>query len=133
MYKKDYLLRIIEEVVKIIGKILGLIKERDFDKAEKLLNESYQLIEIDREYNDLPVHDLIKKMEMNEISYKKMEAVADLIKVEGDLQKAEGKTGFKDYYLKALAIYDYLERNDTTYSFERANKIDNMHNIIDLT
>ena len=131
MFKKDYLLRIIEEIIRIIGRILHLIKEGDFDKAEKMLKEAYELIEVNEDWKNISITALIQLMEKKEFSYSKMEIIADLIKVEGDIVKAQGKEGYHDLYIKALAIYEYLDQNDVTYSFERADKIIKLKNIVE--
>lgn len=55
-----------------------------------------------------------------------MELIADLFAAEGDILSAKGDPDDYDMYVKALALYEYIDLHHTVYSFERTGKIGRM-------
>lgn len=128
MYRRDYILRLIEETARFIAKILGLLKEEKYDEAEKWLLKGYDLLHADR---DKLLHsdpsDIVMELEKKQgYDLTRMELVADLIAMEGEILSFKKEPGARNMRLKALAIYEYIELNHTIYSFERTDKIARM-------
>jgi len=127
MFKKDYLLRLIEEAVKLLAKAMNLINESDLENAKKQIAKTYEILKANHEWQKLPITDMIKAMENADFDEHRMEIMADLLKVESDFKRAEDKFDEShELLIKSLAIYEYLDQTSTTYSFERVAKIDKL-------
>lgn len=125
MFKKDYLLRLIEEAVKLLAKAMNLINESDLENAEKQIAKTYKILRANPEWQKLPIAEMIKAMENADFDEHRMEVMADLLKVESDFKKADNDSSQShELLIKSLAIYEYLDKTSTTYSFERVAKID---------
>lgn len=127
MFKKDYLLRLIEEAIRLLAKAANLIDKNDLENAEKQIAKTYEVLKANPEWSDMKITDLIKTMENAAFDDHRMEIVADLFQVEAQLKETEHKDQ-EAYQLlvKALAIYEYLDKTSTTYSFERMTKMDEL-------
>lgn len=126
MFQKDYILRIIEELAKLLARVLGLIKNNDFEPAENLLEKAYELLKLDRSWKDKSIPEIIKHLNSMESSFGQMEAIADILRTEGDFYFAQERPEAEQYWLKALAIYEYIEKSDKVFSFERNNKLNDL-------
>jgi hypothetical protein len=128
MFKKDFILRLVEEVAKMIAKILGLLKEGNHEEAEFWLKKGYNLLKADEErLLKMSPADLVKELEKNqEFDFVKMELMADLIYAEAEILNAKKDEESKNMYIRALAVYHYIDNNHTVYSFERNDKILNL-------
>ena len=110
--KKDYLIRLLEELMKTIQKLID--KKEDLSKEEKeaILNDAFMFYQTDFEvtYTDdyLQVADKIADTDLLDryvhLLYKKSDVL-------GPVNKEE--------LTKALNIIDYLEKTNTTYSWDR--------------
>jgi len=128
MFKKDYLLRLIEEAIRLMAKAVNLIDDNDLEQAEKQIAKTYELLKANPQWNNLSIIELIKTIENAELDDHRMEIVADLFQVEAQLKEAEQKDNEANQLLiKALAIYEYVDKTSTTYSFERVAKIDKLN------
>lgn len=127
MFKKDYLLRIIEEAIRLLAKAAQMIDDDDLENAEKQIKKTYDLLKANPAWNTLPLPDLVKALEKADFDDHRMEILADLFKVEAQLKEAENlPRKAYEYFIKSLAIYEYVDKNSTTYSFERIAKIDDL-------
>ncbi|MFW5759601.1 MAG: hypothetical protein ACOCXH_01330 [Cyclobacteriaceae bacterium] len=127
MFKKDYLLRLIEEAVRLLAKAVNLIDDNDIKNAEKQISKTYAVLKANPDWADLPVSKLIITMENAEFDDHRMEIVADLFKVEARLKESGNKMDeAHELLIKSLAIYEYIDKTSTTYSFERVAKIDEL-------
>ncbi|MGK7396540.1 MAG: hypothetical protein ACNS62_18315 [Candidatus Cyclobacteriaceae bacterium M3_2C_046] len=130
MFKKDFILRIIEEIARMIGKMLKLIDQNDYSGAEDLAQKGYQMLQVAPQIIGKDLISLIKYLEKNSFDYARMEALADLMKAEGDLRKAQQDPDYRNRYLVALGLYEYIDNNDKTFSFLRSEKINNLKNLL---
>lgn len=127
MFKKDYLLRLIEEAVRLLAKAAKLIDENDLPNAQKQITKTYEILKVNPEWQQMTITDLIRTLEKNEFDDNRMEILADIFQVEAQIKEIERKEQEAyEFLLKALAIYEYVDKTSTTYSFERIAKIDEL-------
>lgn len=132
MYQEDYLLRQINQLARALGKLLfdfmGIKNSGKIEEFYQTANETlkaeidYNLSELLHIPNDQFVTTLIRKEGFNHTN---LNTLADLF-FEMGLQLSE-IDAFK-YFEKALTLYLYLENHDSTYSFERREKIESILN-----
>ncbi len=136
MLRKDFILRMIEEVAKTIGILLGLIEKGDTDAALKLYSDA--LGRVFKNYDE----DFILSQDVNALkllfdnefgeSFEGMEVVARLIVKGGDIHLAkENEEKAEKCYIKALEIYNMVELESGTYSFTRQMEMQQLTQMID--
>ena len=124
MYKKDYILRMVEEMIRFIAKVMSLLKEGKPEEAEKWLEKGYQLLKADHQKMlQMKPGELVQELERQGYDYTKMELKADLINAESEILAYKQDQKAADLLITALAVYEYIENNHHVYSFERADKI----------
>jgi len=128
MYQKDYILRLIEMVRDLIMGILGLIKKGRLEQAEQQLeNLYYDFLKEDSSYfTFLPAEKLTTQLlHDHNYTHGHLEILAWLFDAEAVLQEAKGKKDLgTEFSKKALLIFEFLENEQKTYSFERVGKIE---------
>jgi hypothetical protein len=130
MYQKDYILRMIEQVGKLIAGILTMIKEGEFSKASEEISDIYSdiLQEDAAIFRTLPEDELTNKL-LNEHNYSgsHLEILAALFNAEAELELAQGRrTGSLEYFRKSLILYEFIDKEYRTYSAERLNQIESI-------
>jgi len=127
MYQKDYILRIIEQMGKLIAGILGLIKKGELEPAgEQLDNLYYEMLQHDASFfNAIPESELTHKL-LDEHNYTNghLEILAELFNAEALLKHAQGNNqGSLEYSRKSLILLEFIDAEYKTYSTERLNKM----------
>jgi len=127
MYQKDYILRMIEMLGKMIAGILGLIKKGDFEQAENKLEDVYfsMLKEDSAFFRDIAVDELTDKL-LHGHNYTNghLEVLAELFYAEAELRLAkDDKPGTLEYSQKSLRLFEFIDAEYKTYSRERIDKI----------
>ena len=127
MYQKDYILRVIEACSDALAKIIGL-KEKGKNKLalEEIKKVYDEMLKIDI---DQILNSSLDKLEG--IESEKLEIISDLLKVEGKVEFEEGneqKTIL--LFKKSLEILVLVDEKQTTFSFERKNKITELKNLL---
>lgn len=130
MFRKDYILRIVEEIARFLAKAMGLLKEGKHELAEEWLQKGYKLLKADRgRLLNLPPGEMVEELERRQgLDFTKMELIADLIQAEGEILLARNDPGADNTFLKSLALYEYIDKNHNVYSFDRADKINRLKN-----
>lgn len=125
MYRRDYILRMVEEIAKFVAKILGLLKEGKNDEAEFWLKKGYDLLKADRErLLQLKPGELVEELEKNQgFDFVRIELIVDLIYAEAEILAAKNDDRSHNLYITSLALYEYIDKNHNVYSFERNDKI----------
>ncbi len=136
MYQKDYILRMIEMIGDLIAGILGLIRKGDFTQAsEKLDSIYYTMLKEDAAYFRAIPEDKITGILLEEHNYTNghLEILAELFNAEAELALAKGnKSGALEYSRKSLILFEFIDRDQKTYSLERINKMDGIRERITL-
>lgn len=123
MIRKDYILRMIEEIGKMIAIMLGLLNKGENQQAQKLYAEGLKRsLDLDE--------DAILSMEADQLrtifedkfgeSFEGLEVLAGLFAAGGDMyvkNKHYGKA--KLSYVKAMQLYHLVETESSTYSVSR--------------
>jgi hypothetical protein len=135
MYQQDYILRMIEMIGDLIAAILGLIKKGDYMQASGQLGKIYydMLKEDAAFFRSIPAADLTSKL-LNEHNYNNghLEILAELFNAEAELELAQGnKPGSIDYSIKSLTLFEFIDREQKTFSFERFEKMAAIRNRIE--
>ena len=135
MIRKDYILRMIEEIGKMIAIILGLLKKEDVAQAQSLYNEGlsrvFELEEddvLDKEVDQLRY---IFENKFGE-SFEGLEVIAGLLVKGGDIHiKDDDEEKAKQCYLKALHLYNLVEIESGTFSSNRQYDMNKLTQLID--
>ena len=134
MYQKDYILRMIELLMKFLGELLGLIKKGDLKEAEEKLEGCYNtfLKEDAAFFQNIPADELTYKL-LHEHDYASghLEILAELFNAEAELRMAQGdKTGSLEFSGKSLILFEFVDQEYKTYSEERIRKMEAIKNRI---
>jgi hypothetical protein len=118
----------IEMAAKMLASILGLIKGGDTQKAsEDLENMYYDILKEDAAFfRGIPEEKLTEKL-LHEHNYTNghLEILAELFCAEAELcQAQDNKQGCIEYSRKSLILFDFIDKEQKTYSKERIVKMD---------
>jgi hypothetical protein len=127
-YQKDFILRMVEMVRDLILGILGLIKKGDLHKAEESIDRLYVdfLREDSSFFLSIPAKDITEKL-LKDHNYTNghLEILAELFNIDAELENAKGdKNASLEFSQKSLAIFEFLDNEQKSYSFEKAEKMD---------
>jgi hypothetical protein len=127
MYQKDYILRMIEMIGDLIAAVLGLIKKGDYNKASEELGKIYHdmLKEDAAFFKDIPAGELTGKL-LKEHNYTNghLEILAELFNAEAELEFARGnKSGCAEFSTKSLILFEFIDKEQKTYTPERLKKM----------
>jgi hypothetical protein len=124
MYERDYIMRMIEAFAKMIAAIIGLRQKGDLDKAKALVEEAYETVlkmnsgEI-KEFDEAQWKQFCSKRTLEEL-----EMLADLLKVEGEIQMDSGKPeGVCKLLYKSLELLRLVDAQSGTFSVSRFDKM----------
>lgn len=136
MYQKDYILRMIEMIRDMILGILGLIRKGELEKAEQEIERLYKdfLKEDSAFFMSVPAEDLTTIL-LKKHNYTKghLEILALLFYAEAELALVqENKKFCLELSRKALILFEFINNEQKTYSFERAEKIELIKNRIEV-
>lgn len=135
MYQKDFLLRMITEIMKFIGEILGLIRKEEYEKASKMLEGAYNtfLKEDAAYFSNISEKDLTKELlEKHNYTNDHLEVLAELFNAEGELNFAQGnRIRSVEFFRKVLILLDFINKENRIYSEERLHKIGNLRKKIE--
>ncbi|MCK9400542.1 MAG: hypothetical protein M0Q51_11185 [Bacteroidales bacterium] len=139
MQQEDWLIRQINQLVRVLGKILadllglktqGRVSE-GIEAAEQALENELGL-NID-DLTAIPTENFIQTLqESKQFSNDNFEMLADifLIIAEELDQRGMDDGKKKKLYERALTIYEHLDKTGSTYSFDRHNKIEKIKNAL---
>jgi hypothetical protein len=135
MYQKDYILRMIEMLGDLIAGILGLIKKGEYKKASEQLGKIYydMLKEDAAFFRTIPEDELTHKL-LKEHNYTNghLEILAELFNAEAEMEVAQGnRSGCLEYSKKSLILFEFIDREQKTYSLERTEKMAAIRNRIE--
>lgn len=127
MYQRDYILRMIEMLGDLVAGIMGLIKNKKFDEAsEKLGSIYYEMLKQDAVFfQDIPPEGISERLlENHNYTNGHLEILAELFYAEAELRIARGDNrGCHDFSLKSLKLFEFIDREYKTYSFDRMAKM----------
>lgn len=134
MERQDYLKKQIDQLGRLLGKLLSDLLRL---KGQGQINEGIAITtqtlksELDLDLQillEMPNEDFIHTLKsQKEFDNENLDKLATLLLALADNGQDE-KTNL--LYEKCLAIYEYLEKSDNTYSFDRQLKIKRIENIL---
>jgi hypothetical protein len=117
----------IEMIADLIAGILGRVKKGELKQASDELKRIYSdfLREDSSFFESIPEEELTDKLLQNHnYTNGHLEILAELFNAEAELRLAQGnKTGSLEFSKKSLKIFEFLDNEQKTYSFERINKM----------
>jgi hypothetical protein len=127
MYQRDYILRMIEMLGDLIAGIMGLIKKKRFDEASEKLGRIYfDMLKQDATFfRNLSSEEISDRL-LKDHNYTNghLEILAELFYTEAELMLARGnRRGCLDFSLKSLKLFEFIDREYRTYSFDRMAKM----------
>jgi hypothetical protein len=135
MYQKDYILRMIEMIADLIAGILGRIKKGELKQASDELKRIYSdfLRQDSSFFESIPEEELTDKLLQNHnYTNGHLEILAELFNAEAELRLAQdNKSGSLEFSKKSLKIFEFLDNEQKTYSFERINKMEEIRKRIE--
>lgn len=114
MLRRDYIQRMIDEFAKVIGHAMQLNANGRRDEALRTIRESYSSFfgsEATLIDHLLPSQ-LIRKLLDDGLTTGQIEVFAQGVRAEADLLLGTDPRTAKDRYVKALALYEYVEMHD---------------------
>ncbi len=134
MYRKDYILRMIEMLADLIAGILGLIKKGDFKQASQSLeNAYYDFLKKDAAFfSCIPKNELTNKLlKEHNFTNGHLEILSELFYTQAELSYAQGnQTDSIEFYEKSLILSDFVLKATKTFSLEKQSKISLIQNRI---
>lgn len=135
MYQRDYILRMIEMIGDLIAGIIGLIRKGELDKASEALgNVYYQMLQQDSTFfGSIPAEKLTDTL-LRQHNYTNghLEILAELFNAEAELRLARGdKNGSLEYSEKSLILFEFVDREQKTFSFEKEEKVNSIRKRIE--
>lgn len=131
MIQKDYIQRMIEQISKVLGLLMGLDVPED---KIKIINEAYaRWLKENPDYLRKLTPDNIVEVLVRGKGYgaEQSEFLAELLAEEG---KAEAERGYSvlavDLWRKSLVLFDYVNDEQQLFSFERQAKIETIEQLI---
>ncbi|MBN1413543.1 MAG: hypothetical protein JW973_00470 [Bacteroidales bacterium] len=127
MYQRDYILRMIEMMARLIAGILKLIKTGDLNQASQSLQNAYGTVFRNEspELKAIPEDTLIETL-LNKYNHSTghMEILAELFYAEAELLTAEKISAESiSFYRKSLILFEYVDKEYRSYSQERQDKM----------
>lgn len=127
MYQKDFILRVIEACSDALARIIGLKKEGKNNLALDEIKRTYV------EVLKININDILSTPteEIKNIEIEKLEMISDLLKVEGEIEFTDRNNQRSTQLInKALELLELADQENTTFSFERKNKITDLKNLL---
>lgn len=134
MYRKDYILRLIELFAQALGVILGLIKKKDYNQSAIAIENAYS----DFLQKEAAIFRVIPKENITETLLKEhnytnehLEILAQLFYAEAELSYAkENNEACLHYAEKALLLFEFIDNEQKTFSRERFNIMNHLKSTI---
>jgi hypothetical protein len=125
----------IEMIRELIMGILGLIKKGDLENAgEKIDNLYYDFLKEDAAFfTSIPAEELTKKLlQEHNYTHGHLEILAWLFDAEAELELARGNRKMSlEFSQKSLILFEFIEIEQKTYSFDREEKLKMIRNRIE--
>lgn len=134
MEQEDYLKRQIDQLSRILGKILsgmiGLKNQGQISESIEMTNKTLKKeLELDvQELIDIKTDNFITTLKSEkDFTDESLDKLAEILWVIADSRQDDDR---KKVYLKCLTIYEYLEKVEKTYSIDRQMKIAQIKNML---
>jgi hypothetical protein len=125
----------IEMATQMIAAILGLIKKGELNEASKELENVFKdFLKKDSSFFEaIPEEEMTDRL-LKDHNYTNghLEILAELLNAEAELKLAQGnRIGSLELSRKSLKIFEFLDNEQKTYSFEKINKMEEIRKRIE--
>ena len=123
MFKKDYLMRLIQTLMDAINRIVNSIDKDDIEGAKIQLSDSFRLLGNQDEYfYNTEYEELIEFFKLEEGNYlKRVEFLAEFIYLDATIE--EEKTSKFEKFEKSKNLFQHYIEYSKEYSFDLNNKL----------
>jgi len=137
--QRDYLKRQIDQLGQVLGKILAdLLGLKSKGQTTEAIEISGQILKNELGYDfdellEIPAEDLIIDLQKNKkLNLENFNSLAEiLLLIADDLNEEQpGNDKSKNLYNRCLIVYEFLNKADSTYSFERRLRIERLKALI---
>jgi len=123
-------------ISKLIAAILGLIRKGEYRQASESIDRIYFdfLREDSSFFHAIPEEELTRKL-LQEHNYTNghLEILAELFNAEAELELAQGNRNRSlDFSRKSLILFDFIDKEQKTFSLERADKMTEIRKRIEI-
>lgn len=127
MIQKDYIQRMIEQISKVLGLLMGMDVP---EEKIKIINEAYNhWLKTNPDFlRKLSPDDIVEVLVRGKgFTVEQMEFLAELMAEEGKAEAENGNTVIAaDLWRKTLVLFDYVNDTQQLFSFERMGRIDDV-------
>lgn len=136
MYRKDFIMRMIEMIGELVAGILGYIKKGEFTKASETIENAYTdaLNEDAAFFTKIPLEELTETLiEKHHYSNGHLEILSELFYAQAELSFAQNHiTESKIFYQKSLRLLSYVLEQNKVFSFEKQARVQYLKTKIDM-
>lgn len=136
MYKRDYIMKLVEEFARLLSAIVGLKSEGKSDEALELIDKVYRdFFEVDpaviKSMSETEVLDFLQNDKA--FDNERIKMMAELLFEEGMIYIENGDPVLAGNVLeKTRGMIRYLTDNDTTFSFDWYEKLHEIDRVLGL-
>jgi hypothetical protein len=127
MYKRDFILRMIEMLGEVIARILGLISKGDFQLASQNIENAYtEFLKQDAAFfRNIPIEKLTDNLiREHNFTNNHLEILSELFYAEAELNYAKSNQKESiEFYKKTLILHEFIAKDSKIFSFEKQLKI----------
>lgn len=128
MYRKDYIMRMIEMIGEVVAGILGFIKKGEFTKASESIENAYtDLLKEDASFfTKIPLEELTETLiEKHNYSNGHLEILSELFFAQAELSYAQNNIAeSKVFYEKSLKLLSFVLEENKVFSFEKQARLE---------
>jgi hypothetical protein len=126
--EKDFLMRYFNQLGVVIAKLMGLKEKGKFQEANKVIENSLLDfgLKMPDAYLNIDQAKLLNTLKTTDsLNDGQIKILAELLYQKGEIERGLSNSGVdKQYYSRALILFEYLTDNEKVYSFERGQRID---------
>jgi len=132
MYQKDYILRLVEEFMRVAARLAGLRESGQFRQLDEEIRRVYDSV-LKTDYTLVTGFDNSSlEQYMNDHQPEEWEMLASLLLIEGESFADRGEQNMaEDRFRKALGLFQKCEDSCKTYSIDRTEKMDRLQKYLE--
>jgi hypothetical protein len=125
MLERDFLMRQLMQLFEALQNIIRRRKKGENNQALEDVSFFYSILKMDENTGKLNIEQLMKVLvEERKLNGEQLEMVAYVLKEQGELTADEVER--VDFFRKAYFLLNKVERESTTFSFDRLMKIEEL-------
>ena len=123
--ERDFLMRQLMQLFKVIHKILGHREKGEDEEAEKQIHYFYACLKIETDIHKLSIAELLEYLQnKKKLTNEQIELFAFVLKEQGELAKEEILR--LDFFRKAWFLLDKVDKESISFSVDRQMKLEEL-------